>query len=77
VGKMTKPQAGILADMMPSTAAEVLRNFGRTNMDQIAGATVTYLKDMKLIERTKNLLTGELIYVLTADGKKVVKQLLG
>jgi hypothetical protein len=63
----------MLVDTMPSEAVEVIRKFGCADMDDIAGRTIDYLKAMRLIERTKNLLTGELIWVLTADGKRVRK----
>lgn len=68
---MTNLQAGLLADMMPLQAQEVLMKFGRVDMDGIDGATVDYLKSMKLIEHTKNLLTGKMVWVLTKDGKTV------
>ncbi|MCU1305120.1 MAG: hypothetical protein JWQ87_5404 [Candidatus Sulfotelmatobacter sp.] len=68
---MTKTQAGLLADMLPITAREVLVKLGRVDMDGIAEATVDYLKSMKLIEQTTSLLGGKIVWVLTRDGKKV------
>jgi len=70
---MTNVQAGILAGMMPEGAAEVLRAFGKSDMDNIPGADIDYLKEFKLIERQVNVFSGEKIWVLTNDGKKVRK----
>jgi len=72
---VTQTQANILAGLMPNEVAEVLRVFGKADMDGIAGATIDYLKEFKLILHTKNLLNNEFIWTLTADGKKVVKAL--
>jgi len=74
---MTRQHAILLTEMMPEEAAAVIRNFGKADMDEIAGATIDYLKDFKLIQHTKNLLSGEFIWVLTGDGKKVQKALCG
>jgi hypothetical protein len=74
---MTKQHAILLTEMMPEEAAAVIRNFGKADMDEIAGATIDYLKELKLIQHAKNLLTGEFIWVLTGDGKKVQKALSG
>ena len=72
---LTNRQAQILIGLMPEECCAVIRNLGKTDMDSIAGATIDYLKEFKLIEHTKNLLSGEMIWVLTSDGKKVQKHL--
>lgn len=64
-----------MATLMPIHAAEVLQAFGKSNMKGIAESTVAYLENLGLIRKTENLLTGNEIWVLTDDGKKVQKEL--
>ncbi len=75
MSKMTMRYAKILAGMLPTEVAAVLRGFGTVNIQGIAESTVDYLKEFNLIQQTKNLLTGELIWTLTDAGKKVQKYL--
>lgn len=72
---MTNKHARILAAMMPTEVVDVLVNFGKTDMDNIAGATIDYLKEFKLIERVMALDGKTRVWVKTEDGKKVLKYL--
>jgi hypothetical protein len=68
---MTNQHAKIVAGMMPDDEAKVLRAIGNENMAGIAKETIDSLSDSKFIKQTENLLTNEMIWILTADGKKV------
>lgn len=71
---MTRQEAFIMAGIVPMEIAKVLVGFGKVNIGGIDGATVDYIKNHGLIEHVKSL-QGRWAWVLTADGKQVVKEL--
>lgn len=70
---MNLHHAKLLAEQMPSEAVEVVRKFGRENMSDIERETIDYLISLRLIYQTENLLTQQMVWLLTDDGKKVQK----
>jgi len=60
---------------MPQEAAFVLSEFGRSDLKDVSSETVEYLFAQKLMAKTRDVLSGKKIVVLTAEGKLIQRHL--
>lgn len=70
---MTRAHAKILAGMMSEDALEVLRVYRDRKHANVTEQGVEEVKRLKLISEETDLLSNKKVWVLTADGKKVVE----
>lgn len=70
---MTLAHAKILAGLLSGDALKVLRIYRDRKGGEVSEEAVKEVVEHKLIAEVDDLLSGKKVWVLTANGKKVVK----